>query len=92
MELFRLRGTSSLYSRDAFDDLMAENPGEDPRGFGGFVDPKTKTIVIPSDAKAAEVFEEFGHAALRDIIGTDADAKRATIQDSWRVLLKETQV
>jgi hypothetical protein len=67
-----------LYSRDAFDAMVSKSePNADPKDFGGFVDHDTKTIVIPSDAKAAEVFEEFGHAALKDIIGKDAKARES---------------
>ncbi len=68
----------NIYSRQAFEALIPEKDkeGADVSQFGGFVDHDTKTINLPVDARAEEVIEEFGHAALKDIIGKDAKARK----------------
>lgn len=55
-------------TREAYDAIAAEDSY-------GFVDHANKTIVLPPDANAREVREEFGHAALYHIIGKDAKSR-----------------
>ena len=68
--------TFKIYSRKAYNELARKaDPKADPSESFGFV--QGKTIAIAMDAQNADVFEEFGHAALRDIIGKDAKARTA---------------
>ena len=59
-----------VYSREKFTEIYGD------KGYGA-VDHDNKVISIAADANAAEVTEEFVHAAFRDVIGKDAKGRRA---------------